>query len=250
MTPFVATKRGLSRVVRRVELEAFARRARRADVDRLPALVLGDSHAKVFRSSSALREHPRFDFHVSFVPGATAMGAVNPNSATNALATFRSRLRRAPVGVPVITLLGEVDCGFVIWFRAEQLGTPVEKQMQRSLQNYESFLTEVQEDHPTWIVSAPLPTILDGDALGDVANARRRVRATLAERTAVTLDYNARLAEVAERTGGAFIDTSHDELDRATGVVRDDLRGADPRDHHLDREKYGALIATRLDRMF
>ena len=75
-------------------------------------LVLGDSHSNVFNLSKK-------DFLVEFIGGATAQGSVNPNSKTNSLNIFTEKLKTLDLSKisNVIIMLGEVDCGFVIWYR-------------------------------------------------------------------------------------------------------------------------------------
>ena len=79
-------------------------------------LLLGDSHAHVFK----LVDNAAPDFSIShcIVTGSSAQVAVNPHSKTNALPIFRDvLLKNAESHTHCMTMLGEVDCGFVIWYR-------------------------------------------------------------------------------------------------------------------------------------
>ncbi|MGH9623736.1 MAG: hypothetical protein ACRD4G_05285 [Bryobacteraceae bacterium] len=77
-------------------------------------LVLGDSHAAIFQTLRMRATFPTRFFNVVAVGGATMSGLENPNSKTHALTIFKRNIRRSKART-VITLLGEVDVGFVIW---------------------------------------------------------------------------------------------------------------------------------------
>src|SRR6185369_4540208 len=83
----------------------------------------------------------------------------------------------------VVTLLGEVDTGFVIWYRAKKYQQPVESMLSLAVSNYGRLLDACRERAPVIVVSAPLPTIRDGQDWGEIANLRREVDASLKERT-------------------------------------------------------------------
>ena len=55
-------------------------------------LVFGDSHIDVFRYTNNKQKNHKF--YTLEVPGATAQGAVNPNSKTNALQIFSQFLNK------------------------------------------------------------------------------------------------------------------------------------------------------------
>lgn len=86
--------------------------------------IVGDSHLRGIRRA-AERGLIKRGCVFTQVPGATAVGLRNPNSTTNALETFRAALLPRRNVIPVIHL-GEVDCGFVIWYRAEKYGESLE----------------------------------------------------------------------------------------------------------------------------
>jgi hypothetical protein len=98
-----------------------------------------------------------------FVDGPTASGVSNPNSVTRSMALFTRRLERAKLWQHVLVQLGEVDCGFVIWHRAERHGISVDEQLERTQGSYVAFLANVLEmGFPHVVVlSAPAPTITD-----------------------------------------------------------------------------------------
>jgi hypothetical protein len=213
-------------------------------------LIVGDSHTKTFREAEALGLIRRRCKFVG-VSGATAVGLRNPNSQTNAIAVFKEHMLPAQAGATPVIQLGEVDCGFVIWYRAEKHNEPVEKQLQESIAAYFEFVDELrQQGYPEVVISAAtMPTIQDGQDWGEVANLRKEVTATLQQRTELTLDYNRRLKAEAEARGLPFIDISQAVLDPATGVIAERFRNPDPLDHHLDTAKAGKLWAEELNRI-
>jgi hypothetical protein len=207
----------------------------------------GDSHTTIFLTvaRSRLLRHTWID--AVAVNGATALGMVNPRSRTAALPTFSKVIAKLPVGRPVLFLLGEVDCGFLIWLRAERLGLPVQEQLEESVANYTSFLGDlVAAGRRVIVASVPLPTIRDGDVRGEVAGARQEVSATLEERTALTLQYDAALRDWTTRHGCSFLDVEKACLDPVTGVVREELRNPDALDHHLAPGPFAGIVAEQL----
>lgn len=216
---------------------------------RTPIICIGDSHIEVFLQISSAGLLPRLRIEVCPVRGATAQGLANPNSQTDGLAVFTERIARAPVWQHLVFQLGEVDCGFLIWYRAAKHGLTVEQQLANSLANYLDFLDRIPfgGSRRVFVLSAPLPTILDDQSWGDVATARREVTASLRERTALTLEYNRALEAATAVRKVEFLDVTSGHLDPATGLVRDDFRGSDPLDHHLASGPYGQLIADALE---
>lgn len=208
-------------------------------------LCLGDSHAMVM---SHVRV-PGAWFRVRSVLGATASGILNPASKTRSREIFAARLERAKPWQRILLMLGEVDCGFVIWRRAERHGLSVEQQLEQTLENYERFIADVRSRGfaEVIVVSAPLPTIRDYPTTdGLVARQRATVTASQRERTQLTLRYNAELRERCERAGATFVDVTSGHTDPASGLV--DARFVRPseRDHHLVDAPFARLIAEQL----
>lgn len=95
------------------------------------------------------------------VPGATAVGLRNPNSITDALNIFRCVVEKSSKSSYVLIHLGEVDCGFVIWWRAKRYGESIQKQVKESLIVYQDFIRELSSIgyEKICIAGASLPTI-------------------------------------------------------------------------------------------
>jgi len=208
----------------------------------------GDSHASVFEEISRRRLLPRTWLDVEMIGGATALGLANPNSRTRALPIFEHAIGAIGRDRHLLFMLGEVDCGFVIWYRAERRGIPPERELERSIRNYTRFLDRLVADGRRRLIvtATPLPTILDGQDWGEVANLRREVKASLQDRTDLTLEYNARLREWTSARGIAFLDYEREIFDQSTGVVSEAFRNRNPRDHHLAPEAFAAVLARHL----
>jgi hypothetical protein len=215
-------------------------------------VVLGDSHARVFSYISEKQMLPNVWLDVTVVGGATAQGMINPNSKTNALRRFRDRMITARPWQFIVTQLGEVDCGFVIFYYAEKHGVTIEEQLDRSLKNYRAFLESLlaRRFRKIIVLSPPPPTIIDGVTRGDIPNARKEVKATQGERTRLTLQYCDLLSEICRNLGILFIDVTSGAIDPTTGLVREDFRNEDSADHHLSDEPYSELIVKELSSSF
>ena len=103
---------------------------------------IGDSHAQSFEAAANLQLLNR-PARCLAVPGATSIGLRNPESHTHAVTLFKEALLPAhPDAIPVIQL-GEVDCGFVIWWRAQRHGDCVDRQMEESVAACAAFLDDL-----------------------------------------------------------------------------------------------------------
>ena len=122
-------------------------------------LVLGDSHARVFKEGGA--EVPGYYFSVVDAGGATISGLKNPNSNSRALHQFKKALRWYFGKICVVTL-GEVDTGFVIWYRAKKHGLKVDEVFEKTVSNYIDFIKTIPKHKHVILLSTPLPTIQDG----------------------------------------------------------------------------------------
>jgi hypothetical protein len=203
---------------------------------------LGDSHMRVFNRVQIPGVWPR----VVVVRGATASGIRNPQSQTEALRTFREVMRRVRPWQHVVVGLGEVDCGFLIWHRAQARGRTVEDLLSEALDRYVEFLVEVRDlpARSVTVVSAPLPTIVDYAAAfkNRDAHMRSSIDADIDDRIELTLEFNRRLTERCAEIGVRFVDFSDQQLDVDTGRIREELVDRTSHDHHLNEGPYAAMI--------
>lgn len=202
-------------------------------------LALGDSHLEALKFASELGILESVKTEFCIVPGATAVGLRNPNSQTNALAEFRKAIERVSNDTYILTHLGEVDCGFVMWWRMQKYGESIEKQLRDSLDAYYEFILGLKNAgfSKVCISGASLPTIRDEIDFGDVANKRKDIRTSLYERTKLTHRYNQELNTIADTLGYDFFDIANAVTNKADGLISDFFRNPDPCDHHLDPQK-------------
>lgn len=209
---------------------------------------LGDSHTTLFEYIARKRFwfYTRFKFCI--VEGATAMGLANPKSQTNALNIFKNYLKTVAIDENLVFCLGEVDCGFVIWYRAQKYSYSVQEQFDLSLNNYLEFISYAKQRgfKNIYVCSAPLPTIVDGQNWGTVAEMRQQVTATLQERTELTLEYNQKLREYSQQKKYFFIDLERKILDKKTGLIASKFRHVNPLNHHLNEKTIAPLLIAYL----
>lgn len=207
--------------------------------------VFGDSHAEVFKRLNSKEYFRITRFDVCWVGGATAQGLRNPNSKTDALKIYKDKIQSIKKKKSkLIFLLGEVDTGFVIWYRAHKYNENVEVQLQNSLSTFFEFIEWVQNEGflNLYVMSVPLPTIKDGQNFGDVANARSEIKATQLQRTELTLKYNQLLKENSEKVGYKFISTDKYLMNPETNLIFDKFLNKDRTNHHLDEDQYSEII--------
>jgi hypothetical protein len=73
------------------------------------------------------------------------MGMANPNSKTNALIYFNKKLKTMSRNDYYVFVLGEVDCGFLIFYRAKKYNISINSQLNLSIYNYQKFLLSVKK---------------------------------------------------------------------------------------------------------
>ncbi|MGG2198118.1 MULTISPECIES: hypothetical protein [Paenibacillus] len=197
---------------------------------------LGDSRVRIFEYLEINRLLGSTKFTCTEAPGGTALGMVNPNSTSDALNIFSDKLESYNTSDNILFMLGEVDCGFEIWYRSQKYGISVNEQLAISLNNYFGFLTKGNRlgFEKIIICTANPPTIKDGQTFGEVANLRKEVKASQRERTDLTILYNSYLRELCAKHGYLVLDTERYLLNLVTHLVDDRFLNSNPTDHHLD----------------
>ena len=207
-------------------------------------LVVGDSHAKIFNNYRFLALLPRIHLHVVAKGGATASGLATPNSKTQAYKIFRQALDTVERDVTMVQL-GEVDTGYVIWYRARKHQASVEEMFQRAVTTYANFLREVAAAGPVLVVSAPLPTISDDNDWGVVADLRKEVKTSQRERTDLTIAFNREMERFCRENKMWYLNLDAECLG-PDGIVRPYYMNPNPLDHHYHKGRYVRLMARRL----
>jgi hypothetical protein len=223
----------------------FNRRAYARFLSREHVLCIGDSHVQVMRHVRV----PGFWFRVLSVEGATASGIMNPNGTAQAMPIFTKRLSHAKPWHRLLVQLGEVDCGFVIWHRAQRHRLSIDQQMAYTLDRYEAFIQSLSTMgfREVVVLSAPAPTIGDDPIdWGEVANLRSEVSATQTARTDLTLRFNAQLQDRCQAIGIPFVDITTGHMDKRTGLIDARFLRTTHEDHHLAYRPYAQLISKEL----
>ena len=212
---------------------------------------IGDSHTEVFWNMEFSPWYFwRLTPKIKVVHGATATGLANPNSKTQALSIFENYLKKeVNKDDYVFFQLGEVDCGFAIWYRAEKHGLSIQKQTQLAIDNYTSLILKASAINGKKIIicSAVLPTIQENNNFGEVANLRKEVKANIKERTQLTLEFNKKLRRLADKNHLAFMDLDQSLLNEKTGVIHSKFLHKDSTNHHLDPSSIAKIISKELN---
>lgn len=211
---------------------------------------LGDSHVSSYEYVSRSKSLESTLFRFCVVQGATATGLPNPASQTMAGPIFQEYLKKVPLSDYVLTCLGEVDCGFVIWYRSRKYGERVEEQFEKAINNYTAMIVRmIAEGRKVIVSSTPLPTIKDGQDWGEVASLRREVQATLKERTNLTISFNNKMMAFCSERNLSYINMQSFMLNKETGLIDDRFVNPNIFDHHLNPEPVGEIIVKELRRL-
>ena len=203
-------------------------------------ISVGDSHSMVF-------EHYPNITSVA-VPGATNMGLKNPHSKTNAFNIFEHFLsKNLKIDDTLIFFMGEVDCGFVIWYRKEKYNETLESQMNESLTNYFDFILRYKNLCKRIVICDVVPPTIGDDqkGKGDVENLRLGINATQKERTELTLRYNSEIEKFCSINGFTYMSFTK-ELLGEDGIVNPKYKNKKPEDHHLDAEMFMGVLSKKM----
>jgi hypothetical protein len=213
-------------------------------------LCCGDSHTRVFDYCNSRQNE--FVFDVCKVIGATAQGAVNPNSKTDALNIFKKKINSSRAD-KILIMLGEVDCGFVIWVRSKRYNISIDDQINICINNLFTFVgniiaTKKYANKDIIICGSILPTIKDNTNKRFLNGVRSEVDVSQLERTKKTIEYNNLLKINCHKYGYNYIEIVNDILGK-DGIVRDEFLNSNSADHHLDNEKTYKLWLSKLKTM-
>ncbi|ENM3904400.1 hypothetical protein EFU53_002957 [Vibrio cholerae] len=209
-------------------------------------LIIGDSHSLVFNSLRMRIKLAQYNIKVCSVGGATASGLENPNSKTQAYPIFKSFYdEEHSTAHRIIVSLGEVDTGFVIWYRAMKYGASENEMLDIAVKNYQTFLRNINKDKNLICISTPLPTIGDNLVVGEVANKRKEIKANQLERTRLTLEFNKRIKTFCHLENIIYVDLDAFSIS-TDGIVKKELLNANPFDHHYSTRAYSNILAKAL----
>ncbi len=215
-------------------------------------LCCGDSHLNIFKYIN--NKQNKYKFDICIVPGATAQGAVNPNSKTNALNIFFNKIINTTKLEKILIMLGEVDCGFVIWVRSKKYKISIDQQINNSVSNLFSFINQVlnktsYKPQDIIICGAILPTIKDSTNKKYLNGARSEVNVNQEERTKKTIEYNNILKSKCENLGYNYIEITK-YIINSKGIVDNVFLNKSPYDHHLNNETTFSFWIEELNKIY
>jgi hypothetical protein len=225
------------------------------EIEIMDILFFGDSHANLYIKQAANKIQNDIKFDVCTVIGATAQGATNPNSKTKALSIYRKTLKKKKnknydyFGI----MLGEVDCGFVIWYRAEKYNETIQEQIMLAVGNLEEFLKkDVEKYFPNdkiVVVGATLPTIKDNTDKRFLSGARSEVNASLRERIDCTFEYNNQLQIMAARNNYLYFDITAETFDSKNYCTFQHFLNKNPNDHHFNASVTAPIFVDKFNKL-
>lgn len=214
-------------------------------------IVCGDSHSGVFNSAN--KQQDRYNFSMSTVGSSTAYGLLNPSSRTSAAKHFIAKLDGTTAD-KLIFMLGEVDCGYLIWAKAKRDKTSVDDQIRKSIANYFTFIDQAVNTSKHYVpmhiivTGVILPIIEDMANPKNISEARCKLNISIDDRTAKTLLYNRLLQEECMKRNYSYIEITNLIRD-ADGRVKKEYLRANPYDHHLDFHKSAPLWISKIDEL-
>jgi hypothetical protein len=210
-------------------------------------LVLSDSHGGVFEY---INDHNLILPHlinVKVVGGATAYGLNNSNSSSQTLKHFLSELNRFKTYNTIIIQLGEVDCAYILWKKAQDYKNSAYDNISISIRGYELLIKELLPYNKRIILSgAILPTVKDGQKNSSEVALRDTISTTQLERTNLTLKFNEQLKLLAIKYSLDYIDITEETMNKDTNVVDDKFIIKDKVDHHQSQENTALLWSSKL----
>ena len=215
-------------------------------------LFFGDSHAMCYIKLGANKIQNDVKFDVCSVGGASAQGVVNPNSKTNALSVYRERIKKYKNNNDndyFAIMLGEVDCGFVIWYRAKKYNQTIHEQIKLAVDNLEEFLKndveKIFSEDKIVVVGATLPTIKDNTDKKFLNGARSDVDASLRDRIDCTFEYNKQLSVMAKNNNYLYFDISDETFDQKNYCVFPQFLNKDPYNHHFNGHSVAPIFVDK-----
>jgi len=202
-------------------------------------MVLGDSHARIFRRCPLVNCIVR-------IAGATAYGLINTKSESNAHNVFLTALKSKSPSFTAF-VIGEVDCNAMVFRKKCQ--TPKET-LERSVYNYCSFLQTIRRYSRPIVCSVHLPPVEDyasNDYTDNERAPRSYVNASKAERTHLVLYFNEMMKILCKELKIDFLDYTSDIIGKDS--LLDMGYSLGPGNSHLDPKKIGPIVCQKLKRI-
>ena len=157
---------------------------------------------------------------------------------------FRKAIKSSKAKTTIVNL-GEVDTGFVIWYRAQKNECDVQDMLDAAVINYQCLLDEIGNKSKVICISAPLPTIKDEQNWGDVANLRNKIKTKQLAMTELTIKFNKKIESYCAEKKYFYMNLDRESLSQK-GVLRDIFIHPNPTDHHYNPKYYVEIIVDKL----
>jgi hypothetical protein len=213
-------------------------------ISKRDVFVLGDSHSRIFNSDLLKKKTPLINWKVHAVQGATLSGLSNPSSKTGAIQVFNDLIKKSS-GRLMVFQLGEVDTGYVIWYRAERDGVDSSAAAAKALTNYKNLLLAARAHNDVIVVSAPLPTLEDGNQKGAVQRIRASLQCSKKQRTELTCWFNKEMENWCNAHQISYINLDSYSVGE-DGCVSASLVHENQANHHYDEITYVKLIKAHV----
>lgn len=193
--------------------------------------VIGDSHTSIFDGYVG----DDYIFDQTRCHGSTARGSINPNTKTNSLAIFKKGLK-GKKGEKIIVQLGEVDCGYLIWYKNKHTGESIELATKKSIDNLFNFIkTEIRpiyEPNEIIVMGVIPPIIEDNTSPNFLKGKRADADVTLNQRLNLTNTWNKEVLKRCSDLGYLYLDINS-EISNKHGKVLEQYKNPDIWNHHL-----------------
>lgn len=204
-------------------------------------LTFGDSHSRVFKYIDEQIDGIQID---SFVIGSSsAQGTINPNSVSNFLNEFTKFIDESndiSEYDKIVIMVGEIDCGSLIWTESMKKKTTIDHQLSVSTGNLFEFIKKYVLDHfdsnKIVICGSILPTIADDVKWGNSRNIRKGTNASQSDKTKLTIEFNNILKEFSINNNINYIDIT-DDIISDSGLIDSEYLDDDELEHHLPNDK-------------
>lgn len=205
----------------------------------------GDSHVQYMDYAVKNNLLPdKFIYQVQSLPGATFMTHGNPNTDVNAAEQFKKQLQISRPNI-LVTHIGEIDCGFLVWYNRTLYNSTIEDQVIDSIENYVEYLKFAKTKVEHIIVTAPtMQVITDEEKDAQLRLQRGGVTASQHERSRITVIYSNILMEKCREHGFTFLNFNPSLM--AGGILNRRFRSTTPNDFHLETSVVGPLWGKKL----
>lgn len=211
-------------------------------MERKRAVVIGDSHARLFKWIEERKLCDQFSFQVLSVPGATAYGSASQNSRSGFRQKAESFISDSVNPEIAFVMLGEVDSNVSAVVTARERRISPERQIGDAVERLIWFCSRIVSKSlcgaPVVFLCPTLPCVRDS-SLKKGLKKRQTGIPNLESRTMLTRLFCARLEALAP-DAGCSVETINDKIgDPETGFLKDEyFRSCG--NHHLRHQKiYG-----------